>query len=214
MSYILDALKKAERERELGKIPSIDSTYPPLFTETNHYSRWLILLTVIGLIGFISVAFFWQPNKLSNDMTVLPTDNSNTIPATPIARPSVGTPSPLAHQAQVSRVSETVHDTAPPSMPAVSTPPTRPVSIPASPVVETAPVPSIAEVPQYLQQKLPELTINAHVYATEAKQRFVLINGRRYREGMSIQEGMTVEAIRPNDVVINYQQKRFRLSIR
>ncbi|ALG66667.1 general secretion pathway protein GspB [Beggiatoa leptomitoformis] len=201
MSYILDALKKAERERGLGKIPSLDSTYPPLFTPPAEYSRWL-LFAGIGVIGLISASLVWHGMKTS------PVIDAQTTVNMPVVRLPTDTPSPLAQQAQVSLLTKTI-PTAQPSPPVVYNP------LPSvAPKPETATLPALSEIPAYLQQKLPALTINAHVYATEAQQRFVLINGRRYREGMSIQEGMTVESIRSNDVVINYQQKRFRLSVR
>ena len=50
-----------------------------------------------------------------------------------------------------------------------------------------------------------------HVYATKASDRFVYINMRKYREGATLQEGPTVERIRRDGVILNYQGLRFLL---
>jgi general secretion pathway protein B len=41
--------------------------------------------------------------------------------------------------------------------------------------------------------------------------RFVFINGRKYHEGMKLQEGPLLERIRRDGIVLNYQGVRFLL---
>jgi general secretion pathway protein B len=70
-------------------------------------------------------------------------------------------------------------------------------------------LPSISELNLSGNQALPEIHLDVHVYATRAADRFVYINMRKYREGAVLQEGPTLERIRRNGVVLNYNGLRF-----
>jgi general secretion pathway protein B len=72
-------------------------------------------------------------------------------------------------------------------------------------------LPSINEINLTGAQALPELHLDVHVYATQAAERFVYINMRKYHEGNSLPEGPVVEHIRRDGVVLNYQGLRFIL---
>jgi general secretion pathway protein B len=70
-------------------------------------------------------------------------------------------------------------------------------------------LPSISELNLSGNQALPEIHLDVHVYATRPADRFVYINMRKYREGAVLQEGPTLERIRRNGVVLNYNGLRF-----
>jgi len=72
-------------------------------------------------------------------------------------------------------------------------------------------LPSINEINLTGAQALPDLHLDVHVYATKAAERFVYVNMRKYHEGARLQEGPTVERIRRDGVVLNYQGLRFIL---
>jgi hypothetical protein len=85
---------------------------------------------------------------------------------------------------------------------------------PAAPRVDEEPdevLPSIDEVNLTGAQALPELHLDVHVYATSASDRFVYINGHKYREGMRLAEGPILERIRRDGVVLNAGGIRFLL---
>lgn len=48
-----------------------------------------------------------------------------------------------------------------------------------------------------------------HVYVEDKAQRFVLINGLKYREGDETREGLKVEQILPDGTVLSYQGNPF-----
>jgi general secretion pathway protein B len=75
---------------------------------------------------------------------------------------------------------------------------------------ESEVLPSIAEV-NLTDEKLPELHLDVHVYATRPADRFVYINNRRYREGATLAEGPAVERIRRDGVILSYHSVRFLL---
>lgn len=72
-------------------------------------------------------------------------------------------------------------------------------------------LPSISEINLTGSQALPELHLDVHVFATRSSERFVFINMRKYHEGATLQEGPTVERIRRDGVILNYQGLRFLL---
>jgi general secretion pathway protein B len=72
-------------------------------------------------------------------------------------------------------------------------------------------LPSVDQVNLTGAQALPDLHLDVHVYATSPGDRFVYINGRKYREGMRLSEGPIVERIRRDGVVLNAAGIRFLL---
>lgn len=58
----------------------------------------------------------------------------------------------------------------------------------------------------------PVLNLDLHVYSSKPADRFVVINSRKYREGGQLSEGPTVESITGDGVVLAMQGRRFTLS--
>lgn len=58
---------------------------------------------------------------------------------------------------------------------------------------------------------LPALHLDLHVFADRPQDRFVMINMHRVGEGDSLPDGVQVEAIRPDGVVLRYRGTRFLL---
>jgi hypothetical protein len=50
-----------------------------------------------------------------------------------------------------------------------------------------------------------------HVFAAKPADRFVFINMQKYREGAALADGLTLERIRRDGVVLNYHGLRFVL---
>ena len=58
---------------------------------------------------------------------------------------------------------------------------------------------------------LPSLHLDLHVYADRPRDRFAMINMQRVTEGDSLPNGVQVEEIRPDGVVLSYHGTRFLL---
>jgi hypothetical protein len=58
---------------------------------------------------------------------------------------------------------------------------------------------------------LPQLRLDLHVYAVKPQERFALINMHRMHEGDSLQDGVRVEAIIPDGVVMSHNGSKFLL---
>jgi len=71
-------------------------------------------------------------------------------------------------------------------------------------------VPSLDDLPPEVRGALPQLPISMQVYSPDPKRRFVIIDGTRVVEGESLR-GVTVQEIRPNGLVIDFQGRRLLL---
>ncbi len=58
---------------------------------------------------------------------------------------------------------------------------------------------------------VPALNLDLHVYSTTPAQRMVFVNGRKYHEGDTLQEGPVVRQITSDGVVLEYRGSRFLL---
>jgi general secretion pathway protein B len=218
MSFILDALKKSELERQRQSTPGLmDSTLAPRSTRLPLWAIALGILLGINLIvltyvmthraapaaaavtgGSAVPAAAAAPARPFSPMDALPVyapeipvDGSNAAEsARPVAqRPATDAPAAAAHP---------VHHA-------------DPVLSDADSKAELEVLPSMSEVSLPDAQALPELHLDVHVYATNPADRFVYVNMRKYHEGAVLQEGPAVERIRRDGVVLNYQGLRFVL---
>jgi len=246
MSYILDALKKAKHERELGQIPNLQTAYatPALeTTQTQHnkkgITRFIIIFNVILAIALVAIYIYQvilhsKTEKTHSveiiEKTVIPNpaivseqlektiiSNQTTMPKTldVMPKPTVMVmppASPLVKHA----------DFLPPTPQPVITVSENTEKVkkiePEKPKTDTLPkktipttIPLLQTMPVDFQQKLPNLDINVHVYANHPEKRFVLINGKRYQEGMQINKAITLEKIRTSDIILQYKKQYFRL---
>jgi general secretion pathway protein B len=72
-------------------------------------------------------------------------------------------------------------------------------------------LPTIGQIDLSSQPALPDLHLDMQVFATKPADRFVYINMRKYREGAALADGLTLERIRRDGVVLNYHGLRFVL---
>jgi len=82
MSFILDALKKADRERNLNKVPTLTTVHIPVYVTGRRMALW----TVAGaLLGGAALVWWLQPSTDAPVSTVQPTPN---VAVNPPARPT------------------------------------------------------------------------------------------------------------------------------
>jgi len=63
MSYILEALKKAEHQREIGQVPRIDSEHEPAAAGLS--SRWGVIVVLVLLVNAgLLLALFWPDSPV------------------------------------------------------------------------------------------------------------------------------------------------------
>ncbi len=66
-------------------------------------------------------------------------------------------------------------------------------------------IPLIFELPYTKRLPIPDITINVHVYNTNADKRFAIINMRKYREGDQLQGSrVKLSQVTPHGIIIDY----------
>lgn len=237
MSYILEALRKAERERTLGQAPDIKNLYS--ISGFNSPKRewpwgWLVIAVLVLNAGGLAAYFWWQtpptPRVLSS--VPEPTPASTATLAThnvPLADPPssvVASTMPIAGPLEP--------PPARPSLPVVVVPPT-PVpssasSFPSQPVASVLPepspvsikpssnhksvnIPALHTLPSQFRQAVPKLNLDVHVYSEYPERRFVMINSVQYRIGDTLREGPQVEDISEQGAVLSFLGQQFLLPV-
>jgi general secretion pathway protein B len=229
MSFILDALRKSEHERQRSTVPGLAQV--PLATPRTELPRWA--LTVIGVLGAAVLVLggaWWQSQRHAAPAaapvappTAAPVERPLALPP---RSPAVATP-PAAPPAVVTRVAPP--PSAAPSLSQVATSapvftPPAPGSgepLPSSLAAATANAPATNSAETTLPSAaalaaqgilLPQLRLELHAYAERPADRFVFINGRKYTEGQRLSEGPEIIVIAPNGAVLGHLGHRFLLS--
>lgn len=227
MSYILEALKKNEQERGLGRVPGIDALPYEASEKTPRrpYLLWGVLALLAINLGVAGV-YLWQrsatrektPDVAIKAPTKVPAGRPDAA-AGGLIKPGAITVKPLPEPAPAPAPSSAITEQRPVPVSQVTarlpSPPPEPVE-PVAGIAATAPVsavgvpPLLEELDPAQRQTLPALSLDVHVYAEQPQRRFVLLNLRKLREGDRI-ENTLVEAITPDGVVLSHQGLRFRL---
>ncbi|HNP36830.1 MAG TPA: general secretion pathway protein GspB [Woeseiaceae bacterium] len=211
MSFILDALRKSESERQ-QQAPASLSTIPDS-QRSAPAPRWLWPLAGLLLINAVIVAAMLLKTDASPP-TVLPAAQPpqpevNAVPrqADFVARLD------KVRQSRPTQAVPTTDLEAPASAARQGSRNTEVSPENESPVVTAgvATLPSFDEVRLSGRLALPEMRIDLHVYNAVPERRFVSINQNRYREGDTLTDGPTVREITREGVILDYQDTEFVL---
>lgn len=223
MSFILDALRKSESERQQQATPSLaDARYDVPAKPAN---RWIPVLALILAANVLIMAFIFLKDSTDADTQTL----ASAGPIEPAAAFTADKVRPLSKEVPTTPAPVPVAKTPPAKSIAPATRRIEPLSeTPVSIKPEPAPVQSaaykltssnvIGEGLPSLEQlvlagmiSLPPLHLDMHVYSIERPQRFVFINMSKYKEGEHLAEGPTLEEITETGAVLNHQGNRFFL---
>ena len=97
-----------------------------------------------------------------------------------------------------------------PTIPAIATidkvEPNSPETIPVK-----KDVPFLSDLPFEFRQTVPKFTINVFVYSNHPEDSFVMIDMVKYKTGQQIKEAMVLKEIRPDSLVVVYQNRAFQI---
>ena len=240
MSFILDALKKSETDRQRQSTPALFEV--KVAAPRRRFPVWVVALALLLIVNVVALAWVLmrpeapaQPVTAAADQAAQPMAANTsqpgmiTVPATVTIPTTVQIPMNSAPSVTVGDPAAAGAGGTPPAVdeplledqePAV--PPDydagdyRPALTPAqagaiAAARRTGQLPSRDEVIAQGSQ-LPDLRLDLHVYAVNPAERFVFLNMRKLREGEALPEGVRVEQITPNGVDLSYQGKRFALA--
>jgi len=227
MSYILDALKKAESERALGSVPNLHAQPAPRVAIDDKSALWRRPLPWVALALAIALAALaWLGLWRVPAPAPAPVSAVATQPVVPAAAP------PVVAQVPAGNPSPAIAPTAPPPVVAPAAPrpevpkpkaavkplvkekppaPAAPAEPPSALVAAEAQLPMLRDLPANIQREIPALAVGGYIYASKSAERSILINNRLLREGEQIAPGLTLERMLPHEAVLNYRGYRYRL---
>jgi len=217
MSSILDALKKSERQRSLGRDLIYRNASPDAAPRLTGFAV-AVLTTLLILALAIGAMLFSLREPESPVETMTPPADSRTSTAQGSNDTTVA--SIPAAPADATRTEDSTalsgSQTAPALPKPVSPKPAKSADaprnpVPALPVQGTGEAPWFSSLPQAFRSSLPPLAVNIHVYSPDRSQRILYINNRPVRQGERIEGGVVVEEIVYDGVVLQYRGQRFKL---
>lgn len=199
MSYILDALKKSEQQRA-GNQPAAAAVHVPLSPAPARSALLPVGWSLMILVGLLLLGGWWlaSPGVPAAPMAEQPL----TQPAVP--EPVTMAPAPVM---TTTRLPETLvpvsvtpaAETAAPAASVMAEPqPAEPQAEPGVARVQTRRLPPLESL-----RRIPALMINSHIYSPLADKRSVTINNRAWREGEPLAEGIVLQEITPQGIVLD-----------
>ena len=224
MSYILDALKRADAERERGAVPGLHSqplANPVLPTAPGEKTRVWLALAAILVLGSIAVStWVWRaPASEVKLAAVLPTQTPAALPITAAVAQVAALPVATVASAPVLPM---------PVPPAVAKPalvasvvpatarlkqiPDSGVKPAASAQATPASIPLLSELPEELRRQIPALVITGAVYSEIPANRLLLLNNQVLTQASQAAPDVSLEEIRQKSSVFNFKGTRFRMA--
>lgn len=225
MSYILEALKKAQAERQLGNAPTLHA--PTLqgnapASAAARFSKPLLLSVVAmaSVIGVLLVLVWRAPEPASAPVAATPAQPAasplaaaaptaaaqvSAAPATaptPLPAPTADLPPSVAHMA---RASAPAAQPALAAAPAAALAPAKPAAAPEEPVV------NLRDLPEPIQRSIPPVTVGGYIYSKNAADRLLLVDKILRHEGEEVAPGLLLEKLQPKEAIFNFKGYRYRV---
>ncbi len=242
MSYILDALKRADAERGRGAVPGLHTRQLPNPNESHpaapgaRSALWLGVAAALALAGIAGGLWLWQRPAAAPLAVVVqpvvaaaPASAALAPPVVPIApeKPAALTATPAKTVAPVANVrikakpeptraapavATPLPVPAPPKTPAKAAPVAKPAA-PAAPASTTvASVPLLSELPDALRRQVPTISITGAVYAENPAQRLLLVNNLVLTQGTLAAPEVKLEEIQARSSIFSFRGTRFRVA--
>lgn len=226
MSYILDALRRAEAQRSRGRLPGLHEPAAigalPVATPAAAARRWLLPLVLLLVLASLLVAGLWTLQR-QTPTGPLPAEQpaaDRAAPSGPVATAEPASAAPFEPLALPRKavIAEPRPAAAAPPAESVAAQRSLPTTInSAAAPSESKPggaaeLPNRKDLPPDLQRSLPPIVVSGNVYSSDPSQRMLVVNGELWREGEQIRPDLVLEQIRRRDAVLRYRGTRFTVS--
>lgn len=210
MSYILDALRRAEteRQRERDHIPGLhtqqmaDSSLdtPATAQQAAHSGlRWG--LAVLGLMAAGGALAWW----------LWPAAPAPQATPVALAAPTPAVPAPAPAPAPVQAAAPAPIPAPAPALPPAPAVAAAPLPAPAPAASTPARIPTLNELPAAQRQQLPPLNVGGAMHSPDPAARMLILNGQVHREGDTVAPGLVIEEIQLRAAVLVLRGQRFSL---
>ncbi|MDY0964959.1 general secretion pathway protein GspB [Massilia sp. CFBP9026] len=228
MSYILEALKKAQAERQLGNAPTIHAP-PPMYAAPDRDQGGNRRNLVIGLgLGVLVAAgaLLWvrhggeQPVRLATAPVSTPAPAPAPAPTAvavpPVAPAPVPVPAPTPAPAPAPREAAPGATKPAPSPAKVAEPAPPPVRVAEAPVSVTPAgednLRTLQQLPEAVRREIPQVSFGGYIYSPTPGESLLLVDKMLRREGEEVAPGLVLERLMPKAAVMNYRGTRYRVA--
>jgi general secretion pathway protein B len=213
MSYILEALKKAQAERQLGNAPTIHAPQAAAPAPAAAVASRKPLFVGLGAGALVVVAgalVLWRQAPAPQPVVQAAAVRVPAAPAAPA-------PETLVVSAPPAPVSAPVHEREHTPAPA----PARPAPVSAAPAPAPAPVakaapedslPYLQQLPDAQQRDIPRVTFGGYMYSANATDRLLIVDKALRHEGEEVAPGLVLEKLLPKAAVMNFRGLRYRVA--
>lgn len=241
MSYILDALRKADAQRERDASRGIHAQPSAPASGTRPTPRWIAWgAAIAGIAAIVVAGLYFTRSPLPAATPVVTAPAAAPAPMPPVAMQPAAPVKMLAPQEVAKSISP------PPPVAATVQPATRgmppnssgpapssddrarmareaafgrapagpapaPAATPAPQVAQPA-VPAEAPSATGLPPDAPRVAISGGVYSTSAAQRMLIVNGQVFNEGSEVAPGLVIEKIDPRTAILRFRGSRYSVA--
>lgn len=214
MSFILDAIKKSEDERQRSKQPDVHSlqnsgvyTVAP---QRKFVRSFILLVALVMLIGICSwlwpqIQSQFAPQQYERGQAPLAQGSSiqnqksqqaggQTVAATQVAHASTGV--------GMATVSGVAFSTDQPGYNSTGN------TLPPRNLIK-----ELWQMPADFQSTVPDLKFSFHVFSTNPEKRTIIINGRRMREGQMVSSQVKLRVITETGVICEHKGQYFHVDV-
>jgi general secretion pathway protein B len=219
MSYILEALKKSDQQRQRGTTPTLQATQVAASERPLHLYYILFASMLLGTGIAIGWLHPWQVEQTPAETEAVATGLhvatlQQAAPAVLSASAKMpGNAAPEFPQTNPApaRQSEPVANAAKKSKAVISSAPNSAKPVNAAQEQQAI---SFNDLPAQIRQEIPAMEVQLHAYSSIPGERLVSINSIRLREGGSLMLGLRLEQITPDGMIFSYKGYLFQRGIR
>lgn len=227
MSYILEALKKAQAERQLGNAPTLDAVPvgapPPAASARRGVPAIAVGAGAAALLA-VGAGVWWMKAQGPGPAAMTTAPATAVVIPTPVAVPAPGpvnaplSVAPPSRPVAAAKPAPVVAEMKP--APAAAAP--RPASAPAPAPAVKAPVktaaaedeyiPALRDVPDNVRASIPQVSFGGYMYSNNPADRLVLIDKMLRHEGEEVAPGLVLEKLLPKAAIMNYRGTRYKVA--
>jgi len=211
MSSILDALKKSERQRSLGRDLIFRNASPNAAPRLTGFAVAVLATLLILTLAIGALLFSLREPVLPPPVTTpVEAPAPSPVGATGADQPNAMTVPVPEPDSQTHALIQTLPSAEKAAREGASTT-YAPRAAPDRPLPGTGEAPWLSSLPQAFRSSLPPLAVNIHVYSPDQSQRILYINNRPVQQRTRIEGGVVVEEIVHDGVVLQFRGQRFKL---
>ena len=211
MSYILDALRRADAERQQGGVPGLHSPASQQSAAPMAPKPWLLWCgAAVLLLGLGAVLAWWWTRPVPV-VVVAAAPVAAPVAAHVVAPVAPLQPLPIVVSAASAAATATPIQAASPTASPTASPAALPTTVQASATPPKAVL--LQQLAADLRRELPPLAVGGSVWSDNPGSRFVVLDGQVAHEGDTLAPGLVLERIQPKAVLLRWRDMRLEIKL-